>query len=342
MSKPAAGTLLFPTAGAYVAFSIDAEMTLEALHDEHVAEVTKNMQTKYFVGYVAKADRIINHESEFQSFRVEILREGFPPRSEKEGIEADMCTPVWPTTEHPSSRAPLRTNNPLPWNNCYHSSFDSIIVRVPTAYEDAEGAVMLLPSEISRHETIIESDRQRAYATFKSRQPIPPVEETSASDGQISPRNRSQESLQNELLPDDDRDSAKSAQEFAQAIVNMAEMDRPPETMITVEMTYDLTGSYVQTLTDPQEFYIEKKALEKLEQDTKTAAIERARRLDEEAFGGAPTQSSAPQAIAPKAVNATPVPWLTRTRQRIASILDSILARFRRSKPFASHATPPS
>ncbi|KZP18768.1 hypothetical protein FIBSPDRAFT_863335 [Athelia psychrophila] len=315
-------------------------MTLEALHDEHVAEVTKKMQTKSFVGYVAKADRIINHESEFQSFRVEILREGFPPRLEKEGIEPDMCTPVWPTTEHPSSRAPLRTDKPLPWKNCYHSSFDSIIVRVPTAYEDPKGAVMLLESELSRHNEIIDDDQQRADATFKSHQPIPAVGETSANDGQISPRNRSQESLENEPLPDDDHDSAKSAQDFAQAIVNMAEMDRPPETMITVEMTYDL--SYVQTLPDPQEFYIEKKALEKLEQDTKTAAIERARRLDEEAFGGAPTQSSAPQAIAPKAVNATPVPWLTRTRQRIASILDSILARFRRSKPSASHATPPS
>jgi len=199
---------------------------------------------------------------------------------------------------------------------------------------------MLLPSEYPRHNTIINDDRQRAYATFKSRQPIPAVEETSANDGQISPRNRSQESLQNEPLLDDDHDSAKSAQDFAQAIVNMAEMDRPPETMITVEMTYDL--SYVQALTDPQDFYIEKKALEKLEQDTKAAAIERARRLDEEAFGGAPTQPSAPEANAPKAVNATPVPWLTRTRQRIASILHSILARFRRPKPSASHVTPPS
>ncbi|KZP04865.1 hypothetical protein FIBSPDRAFT_1054416 [Athelia psychrophila] len=340
MSEPAAGTLLFPRAGAYVVFSIDAEMTLEALHDEHVAEVTKNMQTKSFVGYVAKADRIINHESEFQSFRVRILRSGFPPRTEEKGIESDMCTPVWPTTEHPSSRTPLRTDKPLPWNNCYHSSFDSIIVRVPTAYEDAEGAVMLLKSEISRHNAIIRDDQQRANAALKLHQPIPAIGEPSAEDGQISPRNRSQESLQNEPLPDDDYDSAKSAQEFAQAIVNMAEMDRPPETMITVEMSYDL--SYVQTLTDPQEFYIEKKALEKLEQDTKAAAIERARRLDEEAFGGAPTQSSAPQAIAPKAVNATPVPWLTRTRQRIASILDSILARFRTPKPSSSHVTPPS
>lgn len=53
MAEPGDGSELFPAIGTYVGFSIDAEMTLEALNDEHVAEVTKKMQTKTFVGYIA-------------------------------------------------------------------------------------------------------------------------------------------------------------------------------------------------------------------------------------------------------------------------------------------------
>lgn len=55
MAEPGAGLELFPVIGTYVGLSIDAEMTLEALNDEHVTEVTKKMllQPKMFVGYVA-------------------------------------------------------------------------------------------------------------------------------------------------------------------------------------------------------------------------------------------------------------------------------------------------
>ncbi|KAF7972849.1 hypothetical protein HWV62_16966 [Athelia sp. TMB] len=299
---------LFPAIGSYVVFTIDPEMTLEALHDEHVAEVTRQMETKPFVGYVAEPDRIINHDSEFQSFRVEILREGPPPQVEDKGIEADMCVPVWPTTEHPLSRPPLRTDKPLPWTNCYHSSFTSVIVRVPTAYDSAKGAVKILRSEISRHNTIRNEDRMRAYEIRKARNPTPSPAEASAEALQSptvqdegSPRQNSQRSLSEEPLADDDHDSVKSAQEFAQAIVNMAERDRPPETMITVEMSYDL--SFAKTLIDPQEFYLEKAELEKLEQDTKAGAIERARRIDEEAFSGRQTQHPASKAAAEKDAN---------------------------------------
>ncbi|KAF7985802.1 hypothetical protein HWV62_445 [Athelia sp. TMB] len=295
---------LFPAIGTYVVFSIDAEMTLAAMHDEHVAEVTKKMENKAFVGYIAAPDRIINHDSEFQSFRVEILREGFPPRVEDLGIESDMCVPVWPTINHPLSRAPLRTVNdkPLPWTNCYHSSFTSIIVRVPTAYASDEGAFRLSPGEIARHSTIRDEDQTRAYDLCMARNPISSAAEASEDPSQPKPqdggssRYNSQHSLPEESLADDEHDSAKSAEEFAQAIVNMAERDRPSETMITVEMTYDL--SFAETLTDPQELYLEKEILEKLEQDTKAGAIERARRIDEEAFGGGRKQQGTSSAAA--------------------------------------------
>ena len=210
-------------------------------------------------------DRIINHDSEYQSFRVEILREGPPPQVEDKGIEADMCVPVWPTTEHPLSRPPLRTDKPLPGANCYHSSFTSVIVRVPTAYDSAEGAVKILRSEISRHNTIRNEDRRRAYEIRMARNPTPSTSAEPPQSPKVqdegSPRQNSQRSLSEEPLVDDEHDSVKSAEEFAQAIVNMAERDRPPETMITVEMSYDL--SFAKTLIDPQEFYLEKAVLEK-------------------------------------------------------------------------------
>ncbi|KAF7972845.1 hypothetical protein HWV62_16958 [Athelia sp. TMB] len=240
MAQPGPGTELFPALGTYVVFSIDAEMTLEALNDPHVTEVTKNMQNKSFVGYVAEPDCIINHDSEFQSFRVEMLREGFPARDEEAGIESDMS-----------------------------------------------------------------QDFSRAAETRRLHQLNPAVVSPQADriDDRNSMSNGSQASLSDQG-PGDEHDSIQSAQDFAQAIVNMAKYNRPPETMTAVEMTYDL--SFAKTLIDPQEFFAEQKVLEKLEQDTKDGAIERAKKIDEEAFGGARTQSSAPQVVADIDIKARP------------------------------------
>lgn len=209
-----------------------------------------------------QSEHVINHNSEFQSFRVELLRDGLTPRKEEMGIEPDMCTPVWPTTKHPSSRPPLRPDKPLPWSNCYHSSFDTIIVRVPTSYENAEMAVTLPISEMVRHNGLVSHDISRAAETRVLRQPTLPEErgQFGNNDDERLGFNGSQSSIPDDDLPQGEHDSLQSNRDFVQAIMNMAEV-RPADTMITVEMTYDL--SFVKTLTDPKEFYIEKKVLEK-------------------------------------------------------------------------------
>lgn len=139
-------------------------------------------------------------------------------------------------------------------------------MRVPTAYENVDEATRISTSEIARHGTIKKEDRKRASNSYHLRHP-PLAEvlvEPTQSEGinyQANIFGRSQDSLPNEPIPEDDHDSMKSAQEFADAFVNMARTNRPPDTMTTVEMTYDL--SFVKALVDPQEFFEEEAALKK-------------------------------------------------------------------------------
>lgn len=58
MAATSSGAGMFPAIGTYVALCIDADMTLEALGDPQVTEVTKNMKTKFYVGYISGVCRV--------------------------------------------------------------------------------------------------------------------------------------------------------------------------------------------------------------------------------------------------------------------------------------------
>lgn len=45
-------------------------------------------------------------------------------------ITADMCSPIYPNTQHPAGREPLRPDKPFPYANCYHWSGVEMDIRV--------------------------------------------------------------------------------------------------------------------------------------------------------------------------------------------------------------------
>ncbi|EEB92276.1 hypothetical protein MPER_09240, partial [Moniliophthora perniciosa FA553] len=49
-----------------------------------------------------------------------------------------MCAPILPNTSHPLGRAPLDPGQPLPWNDCYISSFFSTFARCRTVVLEKE------------------------------------------------------------------------------------------------------------------------------------------------------------------------------------------------------------
>lgn len=45
-------------------------------------------------------------------------------------ITAEMCSPIYPNTQHPAGREPLRPDKPFPYANCYHWSGVEMDIRV--------------------------------------------------------------------------------------------------------------------------------------------------------------------------------------------------------------------
>lgn len=62
-------------------------------------------------------------------------------------VTQDMSIPILPTTHHPRRRKPLVVDPPLPWDNCYHATTATMIVRVLYREPDfrPRGKYALLP-----------------------------------------------------------------------------------------------------------------------------------------------------------------------------------------------------
>ena len=150
----------------YVLFDLDKEATKASLRewqrcDERILHAVDNMSDITYVGYIAKVcDRGMQSQRATNSrrlqperggdpnvFRVYLLRSGLPKKS----ISSDLCIAVLPNTDEKCSnkdepqerqglhyrprqpRKPLRPAMPLPsfWGSCYHSLFESLLVRIP-------------------------------------------------------------------------------------------------------------------------------------------------------------------------------------------------------------------
>jgi len=216
-----------------------------------------------------------NAEAEFLSYEIALLRQGLPPKLSEIFAEPDMCVPVLPNTaSYPADRQPLQPTTPLPWPDCYHSSLDTVFVRVATQRRDAAAAVKLPFDEMERqlYFQLLDQDRQRTL-----REAHDPTHAPSSAQGvelsQTDSADRHGSGIETALEPhadvqlvedvhdalrSDTRDGASdtsperdSIHQDIQNIVAMMEENSPSDTMPLAVMTYDL--STVDTVSDPQD-----------------------------------------------------------------------------------------
>ena len=112
-------------------------------------------------------------ECKYQSFGVHLLRLGLPPASPDEFLEDSMCIPIFPNTDHPT-REPLKLDKPLPWTNCYHSSFEQVQVRILKAFANDDQATRITWDAFGRHMMVFMQDSQRRKTLEKTAHPLSP------------------------------------------------------------------------------------------------------------------------------------------------------------------------
>ncbi|KII86103.1 hypothetical protein PLICRDRAFT_700857 [Plicaturopsis crispa FD-325 SS-3] len=262
------------TMNQYIAFSVDPFDTLKSLNDPEVDAITRAMETKTFVGRTKSLLSGLIADGDYRSWSLQFVFPRLPASSEAEGIEPGMCVPIDPTTHHPASREPLRPIGPFPWSGCYRHSY-SVFASVRTKLNKKEE---ITPTRLTGMESAYRITHPPPASSPVVHQipPDTPHDEDadaysiagSLSEGSVNP-------VQDEEGPGTD------PQELANVFID-AFHNEPPETMIVVNATFDLSS--IAAPADPAEFFKEKAYLEQLEKESRARAIERAQKMDDEAY----------------------------------------------------------
>ncbi|KZP23961.1 hypothetical protein FIBSPDRAFT_822701 [Athelia psychrophila] len=259
----------FPARSSYVTIKLDPVKSVASVEDEEATSAAEKLSAKTYVGFVV--GRRDGHDIEpipIQAFQVRMLRPGLPRARPEEFFTSDMCIPVFPNTDHPS-RAPLQPIPAIPWANAYHAAFDRVILRVGAALADEALATFLCKEERMRLALACALDYER-QSDF--------IDKALAGDS-----------------PTSSGSVPSGAEEYATVVVTQGLRDKTP----WVHMSYDLTD--VQELYDPQDFFQEIEIVQQLLKDARkrqaeklAQAIEKARMIDEAAFGCPSSMISAP------------------------------------------------
>ncbi|KAJ7042922.1 hypothetical protein C8F04DRAFT_1390313 [Mycena alexandri] len=254
---------LAPALASFVVITIDPVATVAALNDPIATAAAQQMVPKKYVGYVSKAINAFDSKAKYHTYAVQLTSPTIPAACEDGCITAEMYTPVSPAPPHPDGREPLRLRKAFPWIG-WQPSFMRSVVRVPVKLEDDAAAVLLEPADAIRHRRILADEDARRSVLLRSSVPV-----TSRKPGTPSYVDFCDlgEYTGDFTCPADISDAATYDDQYYAETVQAS---RPPDTMIVVNVSYDL--SQVDNLPDPLGFFEEKRWLKELEAESKARA----------------------------------------------------------------------
>ncbi|KAJ7187307.1 hypothetical protein C8R46DRAFT_1274729 [Mycena filopes] len=225
---------ILPTVGACAVLTIDPVATLDAevREDAEAVAACKKLVTKKYAVLVADRLSFYAPNAAYNPCVVNFLLQGEPSAFPDRCIEPSMSLPIFPMTmqSHLSSREPMKASRPLPWNDCYTTSFSFADVRSRTAFTEEPIMYMFPDEEMSRHDHLLTEDVER-------------VRRARRAQGSVS-------------FPTP-----------SSATINNPNGKRPvPKGVVTVTFTHDL--STMEELTDPADYFKEVEAIARLAVDS--------------------------------------------------------------------------
>ncbi|KDQ51763.1 hypothetical protein JAAARDRAFT_40790 [Jaapia argillacea MUCL 33604] len=240
-----------PRIYSIVAFSINLTATLDSLFGEDVSESLNpaSLPRRAYVGFVQQKHGLPLYDDPYTECRIYFITQGLPST---DGVrQSTMCVPLWPATEHPSGRKPIKLREPLPWDNCYLHSTLFVDVRVLSAnFEHAKITGVMFFPEAMHHREFRDEDQARRVVLRNERLPL--------AEGSVESAWKPDEAHN---LPDPTlvhRDA--EPEEIGNLVLGI--MCAEPSDHVTVDATYDL--SEISSPPDPQGFFEEEKAIRKL------------------------------------------------------------------------------
>ncbi|EIW54313.1 uncharacterized protein TRAVEDRAFT_76241, partial [Trametes versicolor FP-101664 SS1] len=119
-----------PSPGAYAVIRLNPIEMVQHLDDNDALQAAMAMQTKTYLVCLDIVSSNPTHHKPWYRFEARPIGPHLPPAKEEEGYTPDMYIPIYPNTNHPTGRAPIRPRRPFPYANCYHWIDNTIHIRV--------------------------------------------------------------------------------------------------------------------------------------------------------------------------------------------------------------------
>ncbi|KAH9933801.1 uncharacterized protein B0H18DRAFT_601989 [Fomitopsis serialis] len=161
---------LVPRRGTYLCLQLDPVKMVEPLNDPALSAAARDLRMQKYIALVSDIDELPMPNKPDHKCYVELVGSGLCREDEDAYMKSSMCTPIFPATEHPLSRRPLRPVPSFPFPNCYHHSFAALTVRIPNKLYNHEHAVTLNQRDLLADNIYVSEDcRMRdALADAKS------------------------------------------------------------------------------------------------------------------------------------------------------------------------------
>ncbi|KAJ7096618.1 hypothetical protein B0H15DRAFT_946092 [Mycena belliarum] len=287
MSEPESESTILPALGACVVFTIDpvASLDPETLKDSEAVKACMTLANKPYVGVVAERMGIYQPWNPHNGCMIGFLLQGRPKSIPSKFIESSMSIPIAPMTirDHPSSRSPLNPSNPLPWNDCYLSTFWSAKVLSPTLMTETPIACKLASDEKCQLDRFLEADLERhdiLAAALPSSSCSADSGDAAKEPGAPNPAEHTAHSPSSDLramVPAEgrgmlfssptDRPAVDDETESVKELIDYIFSNPASEMSITVNFTNDL--STVKELNDPADYFNELKALARIQEESR-------------------------------------------------------------------------
>ncbi|TFY60022.1 hypothetical protein EVJ58_g5404 [Rhodofomes roseus] len=155
---------------------------VEPLGDRELVTAAQALKPSKYIAYVYHIIDLPIPKRPDRKCRIALAGRGLCRQDDDANIDASMCVPISPTTEHPLSRKPVPTRPSFPFPNCYQYSMAVPIIRIPTKiFYDHTTAIAIPPYDLFSVKAYMSEDH-RKRAALQATRSQPAAEPLSGED----------------------------------------------------------------------------------------------------------------------------------------------------------------
>ncbi|OSC97333.1 hypothetical protein PYCCODRAFT_1419722 [Trametes coccinea BRFM310] len=160
-----------PSPGAYAVIRLAPVEMVKHLGDSEALEQAASLPTKPHLVYLLDEMSLPFPDRPWYRFDICPIATSLRAEDPDKGITSEMCIPIYPNTDHPTGRAPVRPIRPFPYAHCYHWFNLILQVRVRSRPEEFDETEVVKLSSTAQMELIYEwtDDIMRSKQTVKGR-----------------------------------------------------------------------------------------------------------------------------------------------------------------------------